>query len=273
MDRRPGVAVHPEDHHAGAHAGRLDRLREDAADGIDDHVGAGGHQLGALGGPLVGGEHGVRPHGPRDRRPLRARLDRHDLRRTGCPKDGDEQAADRAGPEHDGRLTRPDAGAVGAVHHARQGLDERRQLGRNGVRDRVDAVGRGGHEAGQRPVAMDPESHDVGAVRRTSGAAGVAPPALGVRVDDDAGADRGIADGRARGPDPADELVADDDRRRGRVTRRHVDDLDVRAAHAARLDLDEDLVGPGRRVGNVPDDEPALSLEYRGTHQLDPPVT
>jgi hypothetical protein len=115
---------------------------------------------------------------------------------------------------------------------------------------------------------MDAERDDVDAVRGTTRAARIAGAALRVRVDDDAQADRDIVDGAPHRPNPADELMADDDGRRRRMTGRNVDDLDVGAADSARLDLDEDLVRPGQRVGDVAPDEPALPLENGGTHQV-----
>ena len=69
-------------------------------------------------------------------------------------------------------------------------------------------------------------------------------PHFGIGIDDDPRA----RSATSRTAEPTartrpDELVADDHRRGRRVARRDVDDLDVRAADAARLDLDEDLVG------------------------------
>ena len=55
------------------------------------------------------------------------------------------------------------------------------------------------------------------------------------------------------------------------MTGRDVDDLDVGAADPAGLDLDEDLVGPGQRIGHVAHDEPAFPLENGGTHQVQDP--
>ena len=182
-------------------------------------------------------------------------------------KDRGEQAADGACSEDDDRLTRSKRSPVRPVDDAGEGLDEGGELGRHVVGDRIDTVRRSGHVLGECPVAVDPESHDVRAVGRPAGPAGVAGPALRIGIADDPAADGEIADRGSDRPDATDEFVTDDDRRSRRVARRNVDDLDVRPADPAGLDLDEDLVGAGNGIRYVLDDQLTLTLVDGSTHQ------
>ena len=50
------------------------------------------------------------------------------------------------------------------------------------------------------------------------------------------------------------------------MARRHVDDLDVRAADPARFDLDEHLAGSGFRLRDITDGQSTIALEDRGAH-------
>ena len=105
------------------------------------------------------------------------------------------------------------------------------------------ALGRRLDRAGKRAVPEDSKRHSVLAARRPTGPARAADAALRIGVDGHALADREAVRVAAHGPDAADELVAHDDAGIGRVTRWDVEDLEVRAANSARLDLDDDIVG------------------------------
>ncbi len=211
----------------------------------------------------------VRSDGRRHGGPRGLWLDHDHRGRAGRLEHRQEQAADRPGAEDDRRLARPGIGLVHAVHDARERLDERGDAGRGSVGDREDG-GRGRLDVRrQRPVAEDPERRDVLATRRPTGTARAAHAALGVRIDRHALADRQAGDSGPDRLDPPDELVAHDDADVGGMAGWHVQDLEVRAADPARLDLDDDIVvGLDGRLGNVLELDDARAFEDSRSHQL-----
>ena len=118
------------------------------------------------------------------------------------------------------------------------------------------------------PSRKIPSARDVLAARRPTGTARAAHAALGVGVDRHALADRQAVDAGADRLDPADELVAHHHADVRGMAGWHVQDLEVRAADPAGLDLDDDIVvGLDDRLWDVLELDDARALEHRGLHQ------
>src|SRR3972149_6825875 len=114
---------------------------------------------------------------------------------------------------------------VGLAAPAARRLDERRQLRRRSLVERVDGTRRRLHVRGEGAVAEDAQRRELEAVGRPPGAARGAGAALGIGVHGHALAHPDVADRAADRRHVADELVAHDRARRGRVAPRRVEGL------------------------------------------------
>ena len=121
---------------------------------------------------------------------------------------------------------------------------------------------------GKRAVPEDAQRTDVLAARRPAGAARTTHAAFRIGIDRHPLTDRDATRVRADGADPPDELVAHHDAGVGRVTRRHVQDLQVGPADTARLHIDDDVViGIDPWLGDVLELDDTVALEHGGAHQ------
>ena len=131
VDRRIDVRVLPEQDDPPAERRRSRRLSRTASRPHRRRCRRPpGRSSSRRGGELVRRQRVIRPDGLGDSSPGLGRLDDDDRRCAGGPEDGDEQAADRPGPEDDRRFTGPRVRPVGPVDDAGEGLDEGRDLGR-----------------------------------------------------------------------------------------------------------------------------------------------
>ena len=165
-----------------------------------------------------------------------------------------------------------DLGQVDAVDGDRdrfqqRGLGERKAVGQamDDPRRHGDQLGEG---AGAAVVAARDAQH-LPAVAQVDGAAAAvrAVAAVDRGVEGDPIADREIADGVAARRDRAGRFVSHDDRRDA-PARRAVVAVHVAAADAARGDAHQDLVGRGRRRGQVGDLEVSVAGQQQGLHRV-----
>ena len=159
-----------------------------------------------------------------------------------------------------------------AVRGVAVGVEERGQLGRDGVRDRPE-VG-GGHDDvfGERAGARDADAHRVRAQVLAAGAAVAAVAADQVAFGRHAVAQRIAGDARAHLDDAADELMADHQARRDGALAPVVPlvDVQVGAADGGFLELDQHLVRAGRGHRHLfhPDAFFRVALHQRLHHLL-----
>src|SRR5262249_31911927 len=152
-------------------------------------------------------------------------------------------------------------------HDAGNRLDQRRFRPRHAIGQRVE--GAGGHG----DVLRETAAGIVGDADRVPPLAEVAHPpltevalaAIEGGIDADPVADRDADDAFADIHDLAAEFVADDDRvfHRRKLAR---DDVDVGAADAAGVDLQENLTRPGGRVRNLLDLDIPRLVDDDGKH-------
>jgi hypothetical protein len=184
----------------------------------------------------------------------------------------DEQA-DGAGAQHQDPLPRPQRRAPERAQGAAARLDQR-------ARDLVDHIGqrvqrgdRHGHPLGERAGEAAPDPDLVPGLAHVRPAA----PAASAR----AAAQHGVAGGApahparvdvvADGADGSAPLVAEPHRVRGvalmQVSHLTGEELDIGAAHADALDVDDHLPPPRYRIGNLGDLSPARAGDDERSHR------
>jgi hypothetical protein len=151
---------------------------------------------------------------------------------------GDGQCTDRAGPEHERALTRPDAGVRDAVQRDRERLCERGLTQRQATRhaQQLALVGLGVAREGALPIAAGSGRVPFEAQRRMPGAAHFTRATSRRRSSHHRVADRPPGDARTDSDDDAAPLVAAD---RAAPSPSVEDHVQVASAHTAVTHLDQ----------------------------------